>query len=149
MRILSTLAAAAALAGGVLAQPPKGEVPMPMPVPDPKAKVVPDMPHKIFVGEWEMVQYLRPFQNEMPIPKGTIEFRDDQTFVWKMYQGDTIAGRFQVVDEKIMMTRKTPLGETFTYNFTHLDIVDGKVVRPIGANCYEEWSRVPPKAKKN
>jgi hypothetical protein len=178
MRILSTLAAVAAFTGGAFAQPPvvpapavplKGEVPMPMPKPEPMAKVVPDRPHKIFVGEWEMLQYLRPYTLEkshltedrpfpqgLPITKGTIEFRDDLTFTWAISyhdrnvgKFDTIAGTYQVIDQKIVMTRKTPLGETFTYNFTHLDIVDGKVIRPIGANCYEEWSRIPPKPKKD
>jgi len=50
-----------------------------------------------------------------------------------------------VFDQKIVLTRKTPLGETFKYNIVHMDIVDGKVIRPIGANCYEEWTRLPPK----
>jgi len=146
MRIECTLMAVAAFAGFSMGQAP-AEPPMQMPKTEPKPKVMPDLPHKIFVGEWEIVQYLRPTVASAPLPKGLIELKDDLTYTWKTAQGDTIAGKFQVFDQKIVLTRKTPLGETFTYNLIHLDIVDGKVVRPIGANCYEEWTRLPQKPK--
>ena len=142
MRIECILMGLAAFAGFAMGQAP--EPPMPMPKPEPKPRVVPEKPHVIFVGKWEIVQFLRPIQNSTPIPKGIIEVKDDQTFIWTSAQGDAIAGTFQVLDQKIVLTRKTPLGETFKYNIAKLDIVDGKVIRPIGANTYEEWTRVPP-----
>ena len=143
MKIECILMGVAAFAGFSMGQAP--EAPMPMQKPEVKPRVLPDKPHKIFVGEWEIVQYLRPTSQSLPIPKGTMEVRDDLTFTWKSAQGDTISGTFQVFDQKIVLTRKTPLGETFKYNIVHMDIVNGKVIRPIGANCYEEWTRLPPK----
>jgi len=148
MRKILTLAAMAAFTSIASAGQPPAPMPealLPMPKVEPKAKVQPDRPHKILVGEWEMVQFLRPFPGDLPIRKGTMALRDDLTFTWTMADGDSFYGRYAIYNQKLVLTRKTQLGETFTYNFTHLDIVNGKITRPIGANCYEEWSRIPPK----
>ena len=145
MRIECILMGLAAFAGFAMGQAP--EPPMPMPKPEVKPRVVPEKPHKVFVGEWEIVQYLRPTAATVPLKKGVIELKDDQTFTWQTAQGDAMAGTYQVVDQKIVLTRKTAIGEAFRYNLNKLDIIDGKVIRPIGANTYEEWTKLP--AKKN
>ncbi len=154
MRMIRSSAFLALLAAPALAQQPipaaqpGPPVVTPAPVFPPRVPVVVENPNKQIYGVWEMHQYFRPDPSANPIPKGTVEFKEDHTFIWLSAHGDKLEGKYQIYNDKIMLSTTTAFGKVRNYNFTDLDIVDGKILRPIGLTAFEVWQHPVKKEEK-